>query len=832
MQVEREEEVKKLENVWKELGVKGGIAIMLGPNGVGKYQLLKSFSSKHNIEFMHYRCERSDLHIPLGSLRRFEGIYFPHLLGKIKANTPPEKVYDLLLNALSGGSKIVYFGRIDYADYLSLKFITYFALNAPKGIMFVVSYPTEVEREDLSSILEQLIMEDLATVILVDSLSKEEIEKMVEGTPLKDKIAEIVEKSRGNPMYINFLLDYWKETGKVKIFGDLTKAIIGNYKILPQTEREILRTGAVMGNMFFKDVVEDIIGKDVSENLKNLVKKRWISEFSQRYEKETHPGYVFSHEMIRDVIEHLINEKNMKKLHEKIASSIEKHKLYFSWERVYELSLHYSMASDAKMAIKYLSKATELCHKGQDYHSAVYYLKKIEDFMKSLDGHSERVKLYGDLSLSLRLSGNLEESVEYDDKLTYFASLQKADALRRMGKFKDALAIVKELHKIRDTYLRMLSYKVEGDTLRRMGLYQDALKSVKNHLKFAKKLFNEREMAIAYKNIGNIYLSMMDVDRGEKYYGMAMKIFRKLKDPEGIGAIYNNMGIVYSQRGSPQKAKEFYFKGLKMDEKRRDYEGMGTAYNNIGTIYEELGKYSDAIDSYEKSVKYNILTGSLDGVEYAYSNLSSLYTEMGKLRDAMEYAKKEIKIARKTGSVKFLISGYMSTSNIYFHTGKYKKSIEYAEKAWDIAKKHKNYFDAVDSYYYIARSNYWLKKTDECVKNAKIALNHYRKWNIEDRASHIYSLLARCEGERVIKEMEKKVKIYSPMDECEILMAKAVVYAGKPEGKKYYKESVEKLKKLKKFATLTTFLKEYGTIAHDDTAMKMAKEVEKDFEYL
>ena len=831
MRIPREKEIEKLENVWRNTDKKGKTVIVLGPLGIGKHSILMDFARKIGVDFLHYRCERSDEHIPLGSLRRFMSVYYPDLLRKIKKTTKPEKVYDLLLETVSEGKKIVYFEGINYADYLSLKFVTYFALNAPKGVMLAVSYPTEAEKEDLSSVLEHLIMEDLASVVLVEPISKENIRKILAGTPLENRVDEIVEKSRGNLLYMKFLLQYWQKTHDVKVFEDPRDAIAENYALLSDMEKETLRIGALMGNMFFQDVVEDITGKKVEEYLQKLVAEGWITRFSQRYGNEVYRGYVFTHEFIRDTVESMVDHRSRREIHDKIARSIERHNLYFTWEKAYELAHHYYEAKNTDKGIKYLNMVADLCMNIYDFRSAVYYLKQLEEFMNILDHHTERVNLYGKLSHALTQTGELKESVWYYDKAVAYLNVQKADILRKIGKFKDALNLVKDACTVKDPYIKMISYKVEAEVFRRMGLYTEALNSSKKHLNLAKKEGNEREIAIAYKTLGNIWLSMMDYAKGEKYYRMALEIFKKLKDLWGISAIYNNMGIVYSYRGQLEKAKQFYLKSLRLDERMRDYDGMGTAYNNIGTIYEELGEYTEAIDAYQKSIKYNLLTGSMDGLEYAYSNLASLYMGRGRFTEAIKYADREINIAKKTGSVKFQISGYMNLSNIYCYMGNYEESVEYARKAWSIAEKHRNYYDGIDAYYYMARAYHAMGDDSKCQEHVEFVLKHYQKWGIEDRASHLYSLLARCKGEKTIQAMEEKVKIYGPSDEYEILMAKAIVYGKKSQGRRSYERAVKLLKKLNKYAILVSFMKEYGAKVGDRKIIEEAKKIENGFEY-
>ena len=832
MLINREYEMEMLENIWKNSELKGNLVLFVGPQGSGKYTIVKEFANRKKIKFMHYRCDKVEVNIPLGTIRRFLDVYYPNI--SLRRNVESEKLFDKILRKLEDGKKkIIYFGRLDYADDISLKFFTYFALNPVKGVMLITSYPPGMERREMNEILERLVIEELANIVIVDNLSKEDVEKYLRGKNLKkEEIEKIYKVTEGNLLHINFILKYYEKKGKIKYFKNINDAVTENYKILDIVERNILQIGSVMGNLFFKEVIEDVIGKDIDKELKKLEKDGWIEAFSKRYGSKTYEGYTFVHDAFSSAIYSCIEEKIKKEIHDKIGRSIEKRKIFVDWERVYELANHYSIAENLKKSIYYIDKVANFAFTQKDYHSSVYYLKKYEKFLNSLNDDLKRIWMYHILSQSLKKLGKIEESLLYEDKIIGFSIIKKAEIYRLKGDFKESIKLAKMVRGIDDSYLEMLSYKIEGNSLRRMGLYQRALKSFKKNLELAKNLKNDREVALAYKNMGNVYLSMMDIIKGEKYYMEAMKIFQRIRDLEGISAIYNNMGIVYSNRGIPEKAKEYYQKSLEIDKNLRNFESMGTAYNNIGTIYEELGDTYEAMESYRKSMEYNLLIGSMDGLEYAYSNLASLSTESGKFKEAMGYCKKEIDMGEKIGSVKFRISGYIQMANICYFIGKYEDGIEYAKKAMSIGKKYEDYYDSVDSNYYIAKIYYVLGYTEKCEKYVTKAIEIYRNLGFEDRASHLYSLLAKCKGSKIFEKMEKIVKIYTPMDECEILMAKAIVYAkeGK-ESRKYYEKVVEKLKNLKKFATLSKFMEEYGKIVGDEKIINEVRRIEKNFEY-
>ena len=120
----------------------------------------------------------------------------------------------------------------------------------------------------------------------------------------------------------------------------------------------------------------------------------------------------------------------------------------------------------------------------------------------------------------------------------------------------------------------------------------------------------------------------------------------------------------------------------------------------------------------------------------------------------------------------------------------------------------------------------------KCVKWAEKALEYYKKMGIEDRASHIYSLLTRCKGKKVMEEMERVVKIYFPDDEHQIWMAKIITMAKEDKDHwAYLDRLIDGLKRENSMATLVDFLEEYYRITGYEEIRQEAEKIKEKFEY-
>jgi len=71
-------------------------------------------------------------------------------------------------------------------------------------------------------------------------------------------------------------------------------------------------------------------------------------------------------------------------------------------------------------------------------------------------------------------------------------------------------------------------------------------------------------LADALNNIGYIYQSQGDIQKGLKYYFKALKIDEELGNKNGVATSLNNIGAIYKNQGDIQMGLEYYFKSLKI----------------------------------------------------------------------------------------------------------------------------------------------------------------------------------------------------------------------------------------------------------------------------
>lgn len=221
---------------------------------------------------------------------------------------------------------------------------------------------------------------------------------------------------------------------------------------------------------------------------------------------------------------------------------------------------------------------------------------------------------------------------------------------------------------------------------------------------FKEAILLDPKSAIAYNNLGSLYLELKRVDDAIAIlsYGMI-----ETNDPK----IAFNLGNAYVISGEENLAEEAYLKAISLDK------GYVDPRNNLAILYYCNGELNKAIREWETCVEIN------SNFSQPHYNLGNAYYKEGMLDDAL----REHRAAVRTDPENY--DAYNSLSIIYLELNKARLSIKMAKRALSIKpdydKPHYNlglayhsisqykkamaeYQIAIELNPYFARAHLWL----------------------------------------------------------------------------------------------------------------------------
>jgi tetratricopeptide (TPR) repeat protein len=283
---------------------------------------------------------------------------------------------------------------------------------------------------------------------------------------------------------------------------------------------------------------------------------------------------------------------------------------------------------------------------------------------------------------------------QYQEKISgleaALAKAKEAQARAALALFKEGESFDREgrLSKAEEFFAKAIAVYPAPDLLNFYGLFLNRIGSVlKAEEQFQRLLATGQDLedksiqAVAYGNLGNIYLTRGDLKAAEEMDKKSLAIEEELGRKEGMASQYGNLGILYEIRGDLKAAEEMYKKSLAINQELGRKEGMAINYGNLGILYKTRGDLKDAEEMHKKSLAIEEELGRKEGMASDYGNLGVLYGIRGDLKAAEEMLKKALAIEEELGRKQGMASQYGNLGILYKTRGDLKDAEGMYKKA-------------------------------------------------------------------------------------------------------------------------------------------------------
>jgi class 3 adenylate cyclase/predicted ATPase len=313
---------------------------------------------------------------------------------------------------------LVIFEDLHWFDNESLEFMTLLAdsLATLRILMLVNHRPEFAHPSHAKSYYKQLRLdpleannaEELLSVLLTDA---------VELRPFKELI---IEKSEGNPLFIEEIVRALFENGTIVRGGDQVRVTLPRTEIsipatvegivsaridrLPPEEKSLLQALAVIGEEFSLPVVRHALGRPENELLAGLASLQ-SAEFI--YERPTiaQTEYIFKHGLIHDVAYKSVLQERRKAIHGKTAETIET--LYANRldDHLDKLVHHYRLSGNGLKTVHYLHQAGQHAYERSAVAEALTHFNAALETVSKLPSDTAIMEL--ELALQISLGNSL-----------------------------------------------------------------------------------------------------------------------------------------------------------------------------------------------------------------------------------------------------------------------------------------------------------------------------------------------------------------------------------------------------------------------------------------
>jgi len=525
-------------------------------------------------------------------------------------------------------------------------------------------------------------------------LTREAVARLVEillgGVPSLDLANLVMERSEGNPYFIEQIIRYlqeekliemsadgWKQVKRVRdtfLPGDIGALLVARLDQLARDVREVVHTASVLGREFILDVLSEMASE--ADQIEQYVTE---AERSAIWIGGADKSYVFTHGLLRDAAYTMQMRARRQELHSLAVTALEKiyvDELKFHYA---ELAYHAERAELREKTQRYYSlagKAASIAYqnaKGIEYISRALSFTPFSDVSAQFDLLVERVELYrrlGDRTAHLKDLESLERLARELDDPQREAMVEMLFAHYHVG-ISEFPAVVQHAERVldisrdfRDADIVLKTYQVWPLALLRMGRLNDAMKIAQNGRQLAQDRGDLAKEGYILISMGLIAIEQRDPSIAQGYFERALAISRETEERRLESRALDNIG--YAAGFVLQDyalAREYYEMGYELHRQFGERAQQNVVLGNLGWVAGMLGDFDAALSYYTRALSTAREVGNTHLETNTLINMSAVAGIVNDADASLEYAQRALELARKIGdrsaeAWSFMYTGY------------------------------------------------------------------------------------------------------------------------------------------------------------------------------
>jgi tetratricopeptide (TPR) repeat protein len=201
----------------------------------------------------------------------------------------------------------------------------------------------------------------------------------------------------------------------------------------------------------------------------------------------------------------------------------------------------------------------------------------------------------------------------------------------------EAIKIYDKEESLKNTSNYGLVFLKLASTLHTANDYSRSIAYAHNAVAIAKRLNDNKLLALAYEELGNNNNSLQRFDSALLYYRQAKNTYYQINAFVNIADIENNTGIIYFYKGDFKEAIAHYSEALSLNRKYdRHFSSINGLYN-IAEAYYMLKSYSISLNYSDSAQFYAQQLNALGNLLDIYLLKAKTYQSTGNLDSATRY---------------------------------------------------------------------------------------------------------------------------------------------------------------------------------------------------
>jgi class 3 adenylate cyclase/tetratricopeptide (TPR) repeat protein len=486
---------------------------------------------------------------------------------------------------------------------------------------------------------EQLVEVPLQS--LSADASRTLVRELLGGAELPESLAaEILDKSEGNPFFLEEVLRSLIEAGGLVLEGNkwtvtpftgasrvpdtLQAVLLSRLDRLPEDLKQLVQKAAVIGRVFLYRILEKIAGPStlLDGQLNSLETTDLVRERCRLPEME----YIFKHALTQEVAYQTLLAPARKALHQKVGDALEE----IFRDRLEEfagvLAYHYFTAESWENALRYSVQAANAAFRVYAFPEARGHCRRALECLHHVDENRGNLELRVDLTIQL-----------------VSVSLQSEAPEKNLARLVEVESVAQSI----------------GDPVR---------------------------LARVQFWIGRANYAGGKLPEAIGYFQKVLAVAPGLGDPELIGLPAAVVGMALCVQGHFKKSLQFFDQAIPLLERAKNRHMSLAAYSYRGGAHVCLGRYAAGMSDINRALEIARSSRDKNAETLAYTCLALVHLIAGEYTEGVASARRALEIAEETGDAMFRYSSNSFLAWGTFRLGKPNESLPFWTAAHEIAK--------------------------------------------------------------------------------------------------------------------------------------------------
>ncbi len=467
-----------------------------------------------------------------------------------------------------------------------------------------------------------------------------------EETPLlPHEIEALTERAGGNPLFLTELMAVARQAGGMTELPDSVESLMtARIDQLSPTDRRVLRSAAVVGASFTKDLLDAALAPespppDVWERLGDFL-----------VEEDGHLR--FRHALVRDAAYEGLPYRRRREVHGRVGGTIEERAGEHAEDEAELLSLHFFNANDYGKAWRYSRIAGERAagiyanmEAAAFFERALAAARRRRDV--ATDDRARVQETLGDVRIRLGEFEKAGRAYKASRQRTGISPLEEAQLMHKeaslvswLGKLplalryaSRALKVLAEVSGNDAAGERARLYALYGSIRIEQGLTLDAIKLCTRAVEEAESAGAREPLAHAYFLLDWCYASLGRYEEAI-YSPRALAIYEELGNLQRQGLILNNMGVFAHFQGRWDEALDLYKRAEQAWAEAGDRWNGSMATANVGEVLSDQGRLEEGEPFLRDAFRVARASESGTRVSMVGVRLGRLLARMGRFEEA------------------------------------------------------------------------------------------------------------------------------------------------------------------------------------------------------